>query len=441
MRILLLTSEEWNDFTYSNGVLTNWFTGFDAEFAQIYTSPGMPNNTICRHYFRISDAEMARSLISHTKAGHVVQMPKTEDELEASKINAKRQGLYGTFKRISIFFHTPVVLLRDFIWLNGKYNMEGLQNFIDDFNPDIIFSARYASPKMMRLEKVVHSLTDAPMVAFTADDEASLQQYSWSPLYWLRRVWVHRMFEKHIPGLYRHYCMFSGEQAKEYSCQYGVPSSTLFKCGNFPEKHLEKSVGKPIRMVYAGRLYCNRWKTLAEIGKALKIMNKDGERIVLDIYTQEEVSSIQRKSLCSDNSIYLHNSVTSDELRVIYSKADIALHVESMDKKNRLATRYSFSTKIIDLMASSCAIIAVCWNRHAGFQYLKKQDAAICIDNYKDILPVFESLVNNPTLIRTYSLKAYLCGKENHSPEIIHNQMMSLFQDIISGSKGSPIYI
>ena len=33
MRILLLTSEEWNDYTYSNGVLTNWFTDFDAEFA------------------------------------------------------------------------------------------------------------------------------------------------------------------------------------------------------------------------------------------------------------------------------------------------------------------------------------------------------------------------------------------------------------------------
>ena len=42
----------------------------------------------------------------------------------------------------------------------------------------------------------------------------------------------------------------------------------------FPEVFIEKKVGTPIRMVYAGRLYCNRWKTLAEIGKALRLINK-----------------------------------------------------------------------------------------------------------------------------------------------------------------------
>ncbi len=33
MKILLITSEEWNDAVYGNNVLTNWFEGLDAEFA------------------------------------------------------------------------------------------------------------------------------------------------------------------------------------------------------------------------------------------------------------------------------------------------------------------------------------------------------------------------------------------------------------------------
>lgn len=33
MRVLLITGEEWNDAVYGNNVLTNWFEGFDAEFA------------------------------------------------------------------------------------------------------------------------------------------------------------------------------------------------------------------------------------------------------------------------------------------------------------------------------------------------------------------------------------------------------------------------
>lgn len=435
MRILLLTSEEWNDYTYSNGVLTNWFAGFDAEFAQIYTSPGMPNNNICHRYFRITDGEMARSIFTRKKVGQVIQMAETTEALEASKVNAKREGTYGVMKKISLWFHTPVVLLRDFIWLNGKYNIEGLRKFIDDFNPDIVFSPRYASPKMMRLENVVHQLTNVPMVAFTADDEASLRQYSLSPLYWVRRLWINRMFTRHVKGFYKHYWTFSEDQANEYRSQYGLTTSTLYKCGDFPETYVEKEINKPIRLVYAGRLYCNRWKTLAEIGKALQVINKAGEQMVLDIYAVEKVTKRQRKALCPQYSINIHGRVAPEELVDIYKKADIALHVEAMDKRNRLSTRVSFSTKIIDLMASTCAIMAICWNQHAGYQYLKKNDAAFCIDDYSAILPCLQSIAETPSLIQTYAKKALVCGKENHSRQKIHEQIRSKFQEIIDNNK------
>ena len=431
MKILLLTSEEWNDYTYSNGVLTNWFTGFDAEFAQIYTSPGMPNNNICHHYFRITDGEMARSIFTRKKVGQVIHMAETADALEATKTNAKREGTYGVMKKISLWFHTPVVLLRDFIWLNGKYNIEGLRKFINDFNPDIIFSPRYASPKMMRLENVVHQLTNVPMVAFTADDEASLRQYSLSPLFWMRRLWIHRMFGRHVKGLYKQYWTFSEDQAKEYARQYDLITSTLYKCGDFPETYVEKEVGKPIRLVYAGRLYCNRWKTLAEIGKALQKINTNGERVVLDIYTTERVTKAQNDALCPAQYVYLHGAVEPSALTNIYRKADIALHVESLDRKYRLATRVSLSTKIIDLMASSCAIMAICWNQHAGYQYLKSNDAAFCIDDYSQILPVLQSIVENPKLIAEYARKAHDCGRKNHNREKIQEQIRLKFSEII----------
>lgn len=431
MRILLLTSEEWNDFTYSNGVLTNWFTGFDAEFAQIYTSPGMPNNKICYRYFQISDGEMVRTILRGGKAGKVIKMAATEEGLEATKTNAKRKGMYGVMKKISLWIHTPVVLLRDFIWLYGLYDTDAMKQFIDDFNPDIIFSPRYASPKMMRLEEIVHSLTTAPMVAFTGDNEASLNCYSWSPLFWARRLWIHRMFSNHVRGLYKHYWTSSEDQAKEYTRQYGLSASTLYKCGVFPNDLSEKMVGEPIRLVYAGRLYCNRWKTLAEIGKALQVVNKDGERIVLDVYTTEKVSKVQEKALSPSRSVYLHGAVEPAALVEIYSKADIALHVESLDRKYRLATRVSFSTKIIDLMASSCAIMAICWEKHAGYQYLKSNDAAFCIDDYTQILPTLQSIVNNPGVIAEYARKAYDCGRMNHNRAKIQEQIHSKFMEII----------
>lgn len=429
MKILLVTAEEWNDYVYGNGVLTNWFTGFDAEFAQIYTSPGMPNNKVCRRYFQIDERQMVRSLYSCKKAGREVTMPAGAQELEATKANVQRQGVYGLLKKISLTMHTPVVMLQDLIWAIGRYDKRALQKFVDDFQPDVVFCPQMGNPKMWRLERILKSMTSAPFVAFTGDDEASYKQVSYSPLYWLRRWYCHRDL-KRTASVFSHYFMHSAEQAEDYKREYNISASTLYKCGNFDTEYAAKPVGSPLRLVYAGRLYCNRWKTLAEIGKALKAINKCGERMVLDIYTQETLTGEQQKALSPEYSVYMKGSVTPAELKEVYKKADIALHVESMDKRNRLATRVSFSTKIIDLMASSCAILAVCWNRHCGYQYLKEHDAAFCVDDYNNILPTLQRIADNPRLVQEYAQKAYDCGKQNHTREKIQKLMRDKFEEV-----------
>lgn len=431
MKILLITAEEWNDYVYGNGVLTNWFTGFDAEFAQIYTSPGFPNNKVCRKYFQIDERQMVKSLYSNTKAGREVKMPTNEREQDAAKSNAQRKGIYGIFKKLSLWMHTPIVMLQDFIWMTGRYDKVALQRFIDGYKPNVVFCPQLGNPKMWRLEKLVKGMTDVPFVAFTGDDEASYQQVSKSPLFWLRRWYCHNGLKNSVK-IFSHYFMHSKEQAQDYTNEYGVPTSTLYKCGDFSNEFVKKSVGSPIRLVYAGRLYCNRWKTLVEIGKALHEINKHGERMVLDIYTQEALTNEQRKALSPENSVYMKGSVNPQQLKEVYRNADIALHVESMDKKNRLATRVSFSTKIIDLMASSCAILAVCWNRHCGYQYLRDNDAAFCVDNYSDILPMLQRIVDNPSLVQNYAQKAYECGRKNHTREKIQKQIRDKFEELIA---------
>lgn len=431
MKILLITSEEWNDYVYCNGVLTNWFEGFSAKFAQIYVSPGQPNNHICKKYFQITDGQMARSIVGGPKAGKEILMQTDEKQLEATKSNARRKGVYGFMKKLTLWCRTPVVALQDAIWVMGQYDVQAMAKFVKAFNPDVVYCPRKVTPKLIRLERLVRTLTDAPFVAFTADDEASYQQYEWSPFYWMRRWCIHRQFEKHVPGFYKHYWTFSEEQATDYSQQYGVPTSTLYKCGDFPESFSARQVNKPIRLVFAGHIYCNRWKSLVAIGEALKIINRDGVKMVLDVYTIDELTKEQAKALSTDRFINMKGAISPILLVKEYQKTDIALHVESLDKKYRLATRVSFSTKIIDLMATGCALLAVCWNRHAGYQYLKEHDAAFCVDNYEGLLPLLQRIVDNPTLIQEYAKKAYNCGKQNHSREAIQAQIRQVFEKVI----------
>ena len=281
----------------------------------------------------------------------------------------------------------------------------------------------------MRFERLVSSMTYSPFVAFTADVEASVPTYgSW--LSRIRKRIIHKRFTEHI-SLYKHYLMFSQEQADEYHAEYGIETSTLLKCGDFPSSFNPKNVGTPIRLVYAGRLYCNRWKTLAAIGNALQVINKDGIKMVLDLYTQEELTSEQKNALSEKKFVYIKCNLSPSQLKKVYEEADIALHVESMDEYYRAVTRVSFSTKIIDLMASTCAIMAICWNRHAGFQYLKEKDAAICVDSYPKILPTLQSIANDPSIVSEYAQKAYSCGVKYHSREAIQSQIMEVFNKYI----------
>lgn len=434
MKILLITDEEWNDAIYGNNVLTNWFEGLDAELAQIYCSPGLPYNHICDRYFQITDAQMVRSLYTGKRAGGIVQKPSLESDVKQSKVNAQRAGSYKWLKQLSLYVHTPMMMVRDAIWRLGRYDKKALKQFVDDFKPDVVFCPRMFTPKLRRLEKIVSTMTNAPFVAFTADNEASLNCYSWSPLFWFRRLAIHYSFKKHV-SLYRHYFMFSEDQAKEYHLQYGLPTSCLYKCGAFTEKFESKTVKRPIRMIYAGRLYCNRWKTLAAIGEALEELNQDEVKMMLDVYTADVLTRKQKKVLGQFKHLHVHSPITPAQLTEEYKKADIALHVESFDKEFRLATRYSFSTKIIDLMASSCAIMAICWDKHAGYQYLKQHDAAFCISSYDDILPMVEKICGEPTLISEYAEKAWKCGQENHTSEIIRRQIKDAFEKVIAENR------
>lgn len=429
MRILLVTDEIWNDRVFGNNVLQNWFEGMkDVEIAQVCATPGKPLNTMCTRYFQLTDTMMLKSLWG-ARAGQAFEMTREEMQDNPQTRNYIAESRFYSFmKKIS---GTPVRLIRELLWNTGRIDRRSLADFVKEFNPDVVFCPRLLTWKLMRIEKAIARITDAPFIAFTGDDEASFREYNFNPLFWLNRLAFHKALSRHAK-LYSHYFMHSADQAKEYENDYGVKTSTLFKCGTFPDNFISKEVGTPIRMVYAGRLYCNRWKSLAEIGKALRIINRNGTRIILDIFTQDNITDEQRAVLSPENFIFIKGSVNQQQLLEEYRSADIALHVESLDKKYKLATRVSFSTKIIDLMASTCAILAVCWDQHTGYKYLKDNDAAFCISDYKDILPLLQQICDNPQLIKEYAQKAYECGRQNHSKAKIQRQLIEAFTDAIN---------
>ncbi len=431
MRILLITDEVWNDKTNGNNVLSNWFDGFDADFANIYCNPGMPYTKCCNQYFQITDTMMLKSIIGKKKAGKLFKLDDStvdDNEFLGEEENTK---LYSKLKSITT---ESMRVLREMIWSYGKYDTQALQEFIDEFKPDIIFSPRLATLKILRLEKLVYDIAQVPIVAFTGDAEYSMKLFRTSPVFWIKRLILRKKFRRMMPN-YSLYYTLSDEQLEEYQTEFGNKFKILRKCGDFEKKLEDKKVNKPIKIVYAGKLYSNRWKTLAEIGKALRQMNVTETKMILEIYTRDKLTKQQMSLLNDGKNVYVRGSVSSEELIDIYKNADIALHVESFDLQNRLLTRVSFSTKIIDCLESGCAVMAISWDKHSGYTYLKSQDAAFVISRKGDISLELKKIIETPEIINEYRQKAMKCGKQNHQRENVQKMLYEDFKHIINLSE------
>ena len=429
MKILIISQELWSENNNGGNVLSNLFSGFDAEFAQIYCSPGIPNNKICKRYFQITDSMIVNGLLRRQKVGKALFFEEYPYKSRNNVVSNYEESKWY-FKLFKKFRFPVFETIRELLWKLAPWQTEELDNFIEDFKPDVIFAPCYGHMYMLRMDRYVKKLVGVNMISYISDDNYSLRQFNFSPFYWLNR----QMTRVSIKKTFRDYSLvytMTDEQSKELTKSLGANMKVLKKGSDFSGVCKKYKVNDPIRIVYAGGIYIKRWNILARIGEVLKQINTDRVRIRLDIYTQNETTRKHKQLLNDNKNIFLHSAISQKELSEVYKSSDIALHVESFELKYRLLTRLSFSTKIVDCLASSCAVMAISWKDHAGLKYLQKEDAAFCIDDISTLQQVIQNIANNPEMIIDYANKAWECGKRNHQIELIRQDLFNDFVKII----------
>lgn len=424
MKILVISAEVWRNDKNGGNVLSNIFGDTGYEFAQIYCNPGNPSNHLCKHYYQMTDSMMINSILHRVIPGKIIdyeEYPCDENEISEKKAEQENRSFYDFFRnhRLELFY-----VIRSFIWKVAKWDTPQLRKFIEEYEPDLIFAPCYASHEMLAIDRLAKELTNVPMISYISDDNYGLRQFRLSPIYWLNRFVLRRNMRKTFKMYDLVYTM-TEEQKHEYEEVLGCKMKILRKSGDFTKVPEKKTVNTPIRMIYAGGIYVGRWKTLAKIVEAIKEVNKDGVKIVLDIYTANTLTKKQKLLLHDGINSTVHSSISYDELKQRYAKSDIALHVESFKLKYKLLSRISFSTKIIDCLSSGCATMAICWNQHSGYIYLKKNDIAICVDSVNKIPNAIESIIRNPEQIVDYANKAREFGLKYHRKEDIKNEFMA----------------
>ena len=423
MKILIVSYESWRETNNGGNVLSNIFSAFpDAELAQIYCSGEEPQNGLCRRYFQISE-----SLLLTKAKGRALP------ERDYSALSAEEsEPIEGRINhRIPAPLKSAALLAREAMWSVFDWKTQALEQFVTAFQPDLIFAPCYYYYHVSMVALHVKRIAGCPMISYISDDNYSLKQLHVSPSFYINRLitrkWIRRMFAESALI----YTM-TELQKREYEALFRRPMKVLCKYAEFAAR--SKPVGDPIRFIYAGNLQLNRWKSLERLADALAEVNDSGIRAQLHIFSRTELSERAMKKLNDGTNAIFHGLVPYQELEAQYRGSDVAVFVESFDLKNRLVTRLSFSTKIIDCLNSGCAVLAIGPETHAGMTYLKENDAAICVGSLRDLKPTVRSLAEHPELILEYAGKANRLGQKNHRKADIEQMLRRDFSEIASGN-------
>ncbi len=427
MKVLIISGEVWQDGTNGGNVLSNMFADSGFEFAQIYCNPGTPKNNLCKKYYQMTDGMVIKNVLKKDTVGRSFDIENIETDEKEQKIEQPNKSFYSFFHkyRFGLFYAA-----KDVLWNICDWKNNGLKAFIDSFNPDIIFAPCYGNSFMLKLTRFVAEYTQKKVISYISDDSYTLNQFNLSPYFWVNRLIVRSELRKTFPYYSLVYTM-TDEQKKQCERDLHGNMKILRKSASFGKTETKVDVNTPIRIVYAGGIYLNRWKTLKMLADEIRIINVDEKLFQLDIYTSNETDKKMEESLNDGYNVFLHSAISQDELKEVYKNSDIALHVESFDLKNRLLVRMSFSTKIVDCLSSGCAVMAICDAKQGGYNYLKTEDAAFCVASKEEIRSTLHKIKENPKIVVDYSKKAAACCEYKHNKEAIRNTVISDFENVL----------
>lgn len=429
MRILIVSNSPWrNDNSFGNS-FTNIFEGIpDLEIANVCCKYGHPESNCISRCYQITEKSLLKNLLKKGASGKEIPVNA------ATETDDSEQSGEKAFNKIKKFKSIPLVWIRATIWKIGKWRSPEFEEFIDSFKPDLLFIPIYYSHYLHDINEFILKRFNIPVFGYVSDDVYTLRQFSLSPFYWIDRLILRRKMRRVFSWCQKIY-VISETQKREYAEIFGDKFEVLTKCSDFDDsKRPEfKTPGDTLKMIYAGNVSRGRYKILSELAKAVKAVNSGEKKFTLDIYTSTPLSDGKKASLNIDGCCTLHPPVSYSEIRALQAQADILVHAEAFDLKEKLATHQSFSTKIVDYLATNRCILAIGDRSCASIDYFVRNSCGAVALSKNEIYEQLENLCSDKSLLKDYADKAWESGKKNHNRSEMQKKLYDSLKNAVGG--------
>ena len=415
-KVLIITGTSFRDDTNNGKTLRTLFSKFESsELAQIYFSPETPNCADCGSYYRVCEKQLIKSffgLIQRKCGGEVY--PRFENK-KAERYNNRLVLSKGK---------TSMLLLRELLWDISFWKNNSLKTWLDNVSPSVIFAFLPGNKKTAKFISWVAKRYSCKVVMLVTDDHYN--DYVENPSF-IRKLRYRRM-QRAIDEAAKFSDVILGCSeltAIEYGKLFNLTSEAVFtpSSARFLNMQLKEQRDAPVVFRYFGNVELERWKTLADIGKAIKECNEAGQKAKLEIYTSLENEDI-KKALTIDGACQYKGYVQGEEFYNLLQEADVAVHVESFSPKMMRYTRLSVSTKIADYLGAGKCILAVGPANLASISHI--EEASLSVNDCNQITEAIQRLIANPEYRFALQEKARALSEEAHNVEKIGIRMREI---------------
>lgn len=412
--------------SWSNSVGSNTMSELLRDYpkdklACLYIRADHSDSNACLHYFHIYEGRVMKSIFKRNI------VTGEEYYLDGNNITtvdvAEEKARYDSFRRKSNWFY---LFAREFVWVFGRWKSKELDAFLKDFNPEIVFFPIESYIHFNRInEYIIKKCHPKVVLGYMWDDNFTYKQHRGSLGFYLHRWWL-RHSVKRLVGKCNTVFAICPKMKRELDKEFGIDSVLLTKpIYQFNDLKVYKR-HQPIKLLYTGKLIYGRDATVAEIVDAIKEVNKDRQKVLLQIYTDTELPEVLRERICVSGCCEIKGFVPQSEVLKIQKEADVLLYVESLSNEN-LTARLSFSTKMTDYLSSGSCIWAVGNGDLAPLEYLKEEDAGMVSTDKESIRLVLQQIIASPEVLSEYAQKAQECGRRNHEVEHIRKVFEQTF--------------
>lgn len=374
MKVLIISHNSITTYQNMGKTLLSLFSSFDkSELCQLYIYPTVPDVDVCNSYYRVTDRDVFNS---YFRFGRVNSRIITKDE-----INENEHSLYQSSTDADFYKkkkkNSLTLLCRDLMWrLSGWYN-SSLEEWLEKETPTCIFLAPGESKFIYDVALSIAQKRNIGIFTYVCDEYYFVSK----PDKLLDRIQLSLLKKKMMKTLKKSKGIITicDELADVYNKEFGTCTHTILTGSNYPIKNGAVIRQRISGITYMGNLSCNRYISIAEIGRALDEINtENGTDLKLYLYSSP-LSDTYKSAFEGISSIAYSGYVTGRDFEEAFERADVLLHVEAFDERSIERVRHSMSTKIADALGSGKILFAYGPCNVASIKHLIRNNCAFVV--------------------------------------------------------------